>query len=84
MMVPILVPELGAAPSDEIRLSCWLVDRNEEVVEGDRVVELFIGDVTFDVASPASGQLLRKSVGIDESVHAGTVLGSIRVSDMDA
>lgn len=76
-MTEIVVPELGAAPRDEIVVSCWLVDVGDEVIEGDRVVELLIGEITFDVSSPATGRLARILVEPDAATTPGATLGAI-------
>ena len=74
--VPIQLPELGTA-GEPVRVCCWLVEAGEDVDVGDRLVEVLIHGVTFDVASPASGTI----VGIDKSLNAvvdtGDVLGWI-------
>lgn len=74
-MIEILVPELGAAADDVVTVSCWLVSVGDEVVEGDRIVELLVGEVTFDVASPASGRLMETAYEADDTVEQGAVLG---------
>lgn len=81
--VKILVPELGLDPADEITVSCWLVSQGDEVVEGDRLVELLIGEITFDVPSPASGVLNRVIAEPDEAVAPGAILGEIELNDSD-
>lgn len=76
-MVPILVPSLGIRPDQKILVSTWLVRPGEDVFEGDRVVELLMDEIVFDVPSPVSGKLARIAVDVDEKVCEGTVLGSI-------
>jgi pyruvate/2-oxoglutarate dehydrogenase complex dihydrolipoamide acyltransferase (E2) component len=83
-MSDIVVPELGARPTEPIVVSCWLVDVGDEVIEGDRVVELLLGEITFDVASPATGRLERIAVEVDDPVRPGDVLGTIADQSMDA
>lgn len=73
----IVVPELGLGPNDRLTVSCWLVAIGDEVIEGDRLVELLSGEITFDVASPASGRLARIDVDTDEAVGVGSILGCL-------
>lgn len=80
-MIPITVPNLGFPPSESMHVSSWMVTTGEEVVEGDRLVELLIGEVTFDVASPATGRFLRRAVELDSVVHPGDLLGAIEPAD---
>lgn len=79
--VPIAVPDLGVSDEEEIVVSCWLVATGDAVIEGDRLVELLIGEATFDVASPATGVLTRIVAEIDELVRVGDILGQINADD---
>ncbi|MFO1019674.1 MAG: biotin/lipoyl-containing protein [Planctomycetales bacterium] len=74
MPTPLLVPELGAGQLP-IRVSTWLVDLGDDVLAGDRVVELGLPGMTFDVSSPASGRLVRIEKYSDAAVHTGDCLG---------
>lgn len=76
-MTPLVVPDLGMPQSEPVQVGCWLVKPGDEVVEGDRVVELWVGEITFDVSSPASGRLRRVVRDTDEIVYAGAVLAVI-------
>ena len=76
-MIALTVPQLGLPADEPIHVSCWLVRRGDEVVEGDRLVELLIGEITFDVSSPASGRLVHVTAEVDEAVAPGSVLGTI-------
>ena len=76
-MIDVLVPDLGTGPDELITVSCLLVEPGDEVVEGDRLVELLIGEITFDVASPTSGKLQSIVAEVDETVVVGSILGTI-------
>ncbi len=76
-MIDLTVPELGLNEAEEILVSCWLVGCGDELIEGDRVVELLAGDITFDVSAPATGRLVRIAVEPDEKVRPGDSLGTI-------
>jgi pyruvate/2-oxoglutarate dehydrogenase complex dihydrolipoamide acyltransferase (E2) component len=52
--------------------------RADRVVEGDRLVEVTAGDVTVDLAAPASGVLVERCVRTDERLTVGQVLARIR------
>ena len=77
-MIPLIVPELGLPNDEAIVVSCWLVRRGDVLVEGDRVVELLIGEMTFDVPAPATGKLVHVTCEVDETVGPGTILGRIQ------
>lgn len=80
-MVAVVAPELGLGAGERVVVSCWLVHVGDEVVEGDRLVELLAGDVTFDVASPGTGRLTRVDVGIDGRVRTGMTLGTVETEE---
>jgi pyruvate/2-oxoglutarate dehydrogenase complex dihydrolipoamide acyltransferase (E2) component len=76
MTAAIVLPDLGAG-DDAIRVGCWLVEPGESVCEGDRLIELLLPGMTFDVAAPVSGVLARIECPFDATVRPGTVLGWI-------
>jgi len=77
-MIDIVVPDLGLSSNAVITVSCWLVGAGDEVIEGDRLVELLSDEITFDVSSPASGTLRRIEIETDEPVLPGAVLGRVQ------
>lgn len=76
MRTPILVPEVGAGPAP-IRVSCWLVEPGDAVEQGDRLVELLLPTVTFDVSAPVAGVLSYVEKAFDAVTEPGEVLGWI-------
>ncbi len=76
MPTPIELPDLGAE-DEAVCVSCWLVDLGELVVTGDRVVEVLIKGITFDVAAPVSGILSRIEKSLDTRIVPGDILGWI-------
>ena len=78
MAVPVRLPELGAG--EPVRISCWLVDTGDAVEAGDRLVELLVTGMTFDVPAPAGGVLQRIEKGFDTVVQTGDILGWIEES----
>lgn len=76
MLVPLLVPELGTS-AGELRLSTWLVSLGEEVIAGDRMVEVLIPGMTFDISAPISGRLARQEKQADMPLVTGDRLGWI-------
>lgn len=75
-MTPVHVPEI-ATSGTIITVSCLFVRPGDEVVAGDRVIELLLGEMTFDVASPATGRIVALRVEMDEPVAVGQVLAQI-------
>lgn len=76
MRSPILVPQLGCA-GQYLKLSLWLSRVGEQVITGDRIVELLIPGITFDVESPCSGIIVSCEFQSGAKVREGSVLGWI-------
>ena len=81
MEAPVVLPELGAEPDTEMVVSFWFAEEGEEVLEGDRLVEILAGTVTFDVPAPATGRLVRVRLAEEDPVRAGDILGSVETED---
>lgn len=66
--------DLGETP---ITACSWYVAVGQRVVEGDRLLELLAGEVTVDLASPATGILRERCVEIDDRLTIEQVLAVI-------
>ena len=80
-LVGVILPDLGTAPEVPIVVSYWHARRGEEVLEGDRLVEIVVGPVTVDVPAPANGRLHQIRRDDDDRVTPGEVLGLLAVED---
>lgn len=76
MRHPLVMPDLGL-DDRELAVSLWLVEVGSEVTQGDRVVEIMAGEVTVDLAAPASGVLVEALVAEDDAVVVGDTLAFI-------
>jgi pyruvate/2-oxoglutarate dehydrogenase complex dihydrolipoamide acyltransferase (E2) component len=72
----IRLPDLGM-PGQDVRLSVWLVEQGENVLAGDRLVEILAGPATVDLASPADGVLKEILAEEDEPLKEGQLLGVV-------
>lgn len=72
-------PDLGAA--GPMKVSAWLVNVGEAVREGDRLVELLVPGLTYDVPAPLDGWLTDIRAPMNMEVGPGEVLGVIRPSE---
>lgn len=75
----VFTPDLGS--SEPVRVSGWLVEVGETVRIGDRLVELLMPGVTYDVAAPATGRLMEMNAAAGVSVRPGDVLGAIETDE---
>lgn len=72
--IPILVPDLGTE-QETLRISAWLVEPGQAVVVGDRLVELLIPGITYDISAPQNGELVSIVRHVDAIVSTGDVIG---------
>jgi pyruvate/2-oxoglutarate dehydrogenase complex dihydrolipoamide acyltransferase (E2) component len=86
MPAEIILPELGPAATGETAvLSLWLAEEGEEVLAGDRLVEVLVAGATFDVPAPASGILTEILAYPEDDLQPGQVLGLIsETGEVDA
>lgn len=70
--VPITLPDLGAPGAV---LSLWYVRPGDRVFEGDRVAEVLLPGLTFDVPAPVTGVLAERFALPTDPVTTGQVLG---------
>lgn len=83
MHTPVVLPEVGADARQPITLSVWFADTGDYVYEGDRLVEVLVAGATFDVPSPATGQLAEILVLPDDVLRTGQVLGFVEAEPAD-
>jgi pyruvate/2-oxoglutarate dehydrogenase complex dihydrolipoamide acyltransferase (E2) component len=81
MRTSLKLPDLGVG-DEELRVSCWLVDLGDAIDEGDRVIEILMDGITFDVLAESSGTLTRIERPLDAVVRTGDVLGWLE-SDLE-
>ena len=72
--IPIHVPDLGTE-QESVRISAWLVEPGQTVVAGDRLVELLIPGITYDVSATQSGALASITRHVDAVVSRGDIIG---------
>jgi 2-oxoglutarate dehydrogenase E2 component (dihydrolipoamide succinyltransferase) len=72
------LPDLDL-PGVPVVVSAWHAEIGQRVVAGDRLVEVTAGDVTVDLAAPASGVLVERCVGIDERLTLGQCLARVQI-----
>ena len=75
MLSPVVLPDLGT--ETEIRISSWLNDLGDHVEAGDRIVEVLMRGITFDVSASVAGVLTGIVKPLDSVVRAGDTLGWI-------
>jgi pyruvate/2-oxoglutarate dehydrogenase complex dihydrolipoamide acyltransferase (E2) component len=74
MRTPVVLPDLGASP---LWLSLWFAEPGDEVLEGERLVEVLAAGATFDVSAPATGRLVERHAWPLDRLVPGQVLGVV-------
>lgn len=72
-LIPITLSNLGTG-EEPIRVSTWLVDVGESIEPGERLVDVLIPGVSYSVASPAAGRLVKIERTTDCHVQPGDIL----------
>ncbi|MCA9071408.1 MAG: lipoyl domain-containing protein [Planctomycetaceae bacterium] len=73
----IVLPELGPG-DDPVRVSTWLVELEETVELGERLVDVLIPGISFGVSSPSAGVLAKIERPSSSRVKPGDVLGWLK------
>ena len=81
MQSPVILPEIGMEVGMEMCVSFWFAEEGDEVLEGDRLVEILAGSVTFDVPAPASGRLVEIRAVEEDAVRSGDLLAVLESDD---
>lgn len=83
--IRVRVPDgAGSDVSTDIRVCLWLCSLGQYVREGQRMIELIIGPMTFVVHAPCDGRLIRRCVSEGALVSPGTLLGVIETDGRDS
>lgn len=77
----VCVPELGASPMT-VRICSCLCETGDDVLIGERMIELQVPGMTFDVSAPCSGRILEILGTVGTVVTAGTIIARIMEDDV--
>lgn len=71
------LPDLGIGINDEITVSFWHVEEDEEFEEGEDIIEVTTKKATFNVPAPLSGRLIEILAQEGDVIKEGDVIGVI-------
>jgi len=77
----IKLPTLGDDAGDEATVSFWYFEEEEDVPEGEDLVEMVTDKATFNVPCPAAGTLLEIRAADGAKIKVGDVLGMLETAD---
>ena len=78
-VIDVPLPDLGEDAGNEARVAFWYVDVDEELKEGDDLVQMLTDKATFDIPSPAAGKVVELVADEDQTVKVGEVLCRLQV-----
>ena len=81
MQSAVVLPDVGIETGTEMVVSLWFAEEGEEVLEGDRLVEILAGPVTFAISAPTTGRLVEVRMAEDDVVHTGDILGLVETEE---
>ncbi len=74
MRIEVELSEILGDKTDEATVSSWFVEEDDEVEEGEALVELTVEEKTFNVDAPAGGRLVEIVAQEGDVVRVGDVL----------
>ena len=84
MRIDVRVPELGADQDGLITVCLWHSHVGDELFQGDRLVELLVGQIVFDVTAPSTGHLKEIHAFENTQVKPDDLLATIEIADSAA
>ncbi|UJS20059.1 MAG: biotin/lipoyl-binding protein [Candidatus Brocadia sp.] len=81
MRVEVELPEVGGNNGDEATVSFWYVEEDEEVEEGEDLVEMITEKTTFNVPAPVSGRLLEILAQEGDVVKVGDIMAILETEE---
>ncbi|QDU80297.1 Biotin-requiring enzyme [Polystyrenella longa] len=75
-LIPITLPQPDRF-TGQMKVTNWLIDIGDEVIAGDRLLEVLSPGILFIVDAPVDGRLKEIVVPVDGSLTATTTLGWI-------
>ncbi len=81
MRVEVELPEVEGNNGDEATVSFWYVEEDEEVEEGEDLVEMITEKTTFNVTAPVSGRLLEILAQEGDVVKVGDIMAILETEE---
>lgn len=81
MRVEVELPDVEGNNGDEATVSFWYVEEDEEVEEGEDLVEMITEKTTFNVTAPVSGRLLEILAQEGDVVKVGDIMAILETEE---
>lgn len=83
MRVEVELPEVEENNGDEATVSFWYIEEDEEVEEGEDLVEMITEKTTFNVTAPVSGRLVEILTQEGDVVKVGDIVAVLETEEED-
>lgn len=81
MRVEVELSEAKGNSGDEATVSFWYVEEDEEVEEGEDIVEMITEKTTFNITAPVSGRLVEILAQEGDVVKVGDIMAILETED---
>ena len=81
MRVEVELPEVGENNGDEATVSFWYIEEDEEVEEGEDIVEMITEKTTFNITAPVSGRLVEILAQEGDVVKIGDIVAILETEE---
>lgn len=81
MQIEFELPDLGMETDDEITVSFWHIEEDEEFEEGDDILEVSTNKANLNIAASSTGKLIEILAQEGDMVTVGDVIAIIETKD---
>ena len=75
------LPDIGAETDDEITISFWHMEEDEEFVKDEDLLEVSTNNVTLKIVTPGTGKLIEILAQEGDVVTVGDVIALIEITN---
>jgi pyruvate/2-oxoglutarate dehydrogenase complex dihydrolipoamide acyltransferase (E2) component len=75
------LPDIGVKADDEITVSFWHIEEDEEFEKGDDILEVSTNKANLNIAAPGTGKLIEILAQEGDVVTVGAVIAIIEEKD---
>ena len=75
------LPDIGTETDDEITISFWHMEEDEEFVKDEDLLEVSTNNVTLKIVTPSTGKLIEILAQEGDVVNVGDVIALIEITN---
>ena len=81
MQIEFKLPDIGMETDDEITVSFWHIEEDEEFEQGDDILEVSTNKANLNIAARSTGKLIEILAQEGDVVAVGDVIAIIETKD---